>query len=134
MRIRGKDAVAAHIYFIHLHPHHSIYFTLGLRKMSTAVQNILITGANRGVGLALVQAYLSRADTHVYAACRKSSDALMALKADAGNGKLSILQGIEVTDSSSIATHLVPHLPPSIDVVINNAGILFRDSLDELSN
>lgn len=37
--------------------------------------NIVITGANRGIGLALTKAYLARGDT-VIALCRNSSDEL----------------------------------------------------------
>ena len=36
---------------------------------------ILITGANRGIGLALVRAYLKRGDS-VIGVCRNSSEAL----------------------------------------------------------
>ena len=52
--------------------------------------NVVITGANRGIGLALVKQYLDRGDT-VYALCRNSSDELaqtnakIISKVDVGN-------------------------------------------------
>ena len=39
--------------------------------------NVLITGANRGIGLALTQHFTTRGD-RVIGVCRKSSDALEA--------------------------------------------------------
>ena len=39
------------------------------------MQYVLITGANRGLGLALVQHYGTRDDTHIFAACRNPDQA-----------------------------------------------------------
>lgn len=43
--------------------------------------NVVITGANRGIGLALVKQYLAGGYS-VYALCRNSSDALNATGAE----------------------------------------------------
>ncbi|HAX90713.1 MAG TPA: short-chain dehydrogenase [Rhodospirillaceae bacterium] len=83
---------------------------------------ILITGANRGIGLALTQSYLSRGDD-VIATCRapEKATALQALSKQ--HSGLTILP-LEVTDPDSIA-HLVATLGNRpIDILINNAGVL----------
>ena len=67
------------------------------------MQNILVTGANRGIGLALVEEYLAAGDARIYATCRnpQAAEALSAL-ADANPQRLRILQ-LDVDDEASIA-------------------------------
>lgn len=88
--------------------------------------HIVITGANRGIGLELCRHYLNRGDT-VTAVCRSSSAKLDALN-DA-----HILMGIDVGDAKSIATLTTQLIDKPIDVLINNAGILRGDELDHLN-
>ena len=90
--------------------------------------HIVITGANRGIGLAFVKHY--RAQGHqVTAICRQSSPELEASEAD-------IIEGIDVTAPQaphSIATMLDAILGgKNIDLLINNAGILRRESLEDM--
>lgn len=82
----------------------------------------VLTGANRGIGLALTRALLSRGDT-VVALCRHSSPDL-----DAAGAR--VLTGIDVTDEASIASLPQRIAGTHIDVLINNAGILEPDRLD----
>ncbi|UHQ19578.1 SDR family oxidoreductase [Lysobacter sp. KIS68-7] len=85
---------------------------------------VLITGANRGIGLALTQQFASRGDK-VIAVCRKASDALAATGAQ-------VEAGIDVTDEAAV-TALAKRLANArIDILIPNAGILERDSLESL--
>ncbi len=87
-------------------------------------QNVLITGSNRGIGLALVREYLGRGDT-VFAACRNAGAELPQTGA-------IVVDGIDVTDPGSIA-RLVNKLERSkIGLLINNAGILETDHLGSL--
>ncbi len=75
--------------------------------------NILITGANRGLGLGFVQHYLAQGDS-VWA-CYRSDP-----------GKLSDIHARHLYHVKwDIATDDRPHgeLPASIDLLINNAGI-----------
>lgn len=85
--------------------------------------NILINGTNRGIGLALVKKFISEGHD-VYAVCRATSDELKATKA-------TVIEGVDVTDEQSIEPLLekIPH----IDILINNAGILSSDNLDNLN-
>lgn len=87
--------------------------------------NILITGANRGIGLELARIYSQRGDA-VYAVCRESSDELDEL-AD------QIISGIDVTDAEAVSglqTILAEFMDGPLDLLINNAGIFLNETLD----
>jgi len=85
--------------------------------------NVVIVGANRGIGLELVKQYAARAD--VVAVCRNASDALSATG-------VRIEAGVDVTREEDV-TSLVSRLQElSVDVVIHNAGVLERVDLDDL--
>jgi len=85
---------------------------------------ICITGANRGIGLELVRQYVDRGD-HVVAACRGSSDTL----ADLG---VEVVEGVDVTDDAGAARLTDAIGGRSLDVLINNSGVLSSESLDDL--
>lgn len=84
----------------------------------------LITGANRGIGLALTRALLARGD-RVVAACREPSSAL----ADSG---ADIEPGIDVTEHGSLRQLAGRLGERRIDLLIANAGVLSRESLGEI--
>jgi NAD(P)-dependent dehydrogenase (short-subunit alcohol dehydrogenase family) len=89
--------------------------------MSTA----LITGANRGIGLELARQLAARGD-RVIAVCRHTSPELGTI---AG---ARIVEGVDVGDDGCIEPlHQAIGAEP-LDLVINNAGILTVDSLDQL--
>lgn len=88
------------------------------------MKTILVSGANRGIGLELSRQLASRGEA-VVAVCRRSSDALR----DTG---VEVIEGVDVTDPESVA-QLARRLDGRrIDWLINNAGVLGRDSLEEL--
>ena len=90
------------------------------------MSNIVITGANRGIGLALTRLYKDRGD-HVIAVCRESSDELDALG-------VRVESGIDVTNGDSL-TDLAGRLSTiDIDVLINNAGVMRPTSFDDIEN
>lgn len=86
----------------------------------------IVTGANRGIGLALVAALRQRGDT-VLAACRKSSPELAKLGAE-------VIEGVEVTTDQGIGALVGAVGTRTIDLLVNNAGILvWGDRLGDLN-
>jgi NAD(P)-dependent dehydrogenase (short-subunit alcohol dehydrogenase family) len=85
---------------------------------------VCITGANRGIGLELARQYRDRGDT-VIAACRRSSGELDDLGVE-------VVDGVDVTDDSAVGRLADAIGDRPLDVLINNAGILSDESLDDL--
>ncbi len=88
------------------------------------MSTVLITGANRGIGLGLAQQLQQRGDT-VIAVCRKSNAELEATGA-------RIIAGIDVTSAASLDGLLSELDGVQLDWLVNNAGILVSDSLERL--
>jgi NAD(P)-dependent dehydrogenase (short-subunit alcohol dehydrogenase family) len=86
---------------------------------------IIITGANRGIGLAMAEICQQRGDT-VYALCRQSSPQLNALG-------VNIIEGIDIATDAGIAHAQSALSDVSIDLLINNAGILRDESLSDFN-
>lgn len=84
----------------------------------------LITGANRGIGLELARQAAARGDT-VIAACRTASAELEALG-------VRVESGVDVTSDASVARLAKALDGARLDILINNAGILTGESLDDL--
>jgi len=84
----------------------------------------LVTGAARGIGLELCRQLAGRGDS-VIAACRKASAALK----DTG---CRILEDIEVRDDASVGRLAAALGDTRIDVLVNNAGVLSKESLGSL--
>jgi len=85
---------------------------------------VLVTGGNRGIGLELCRQLAARGDD-VIAACRVSSSELEASGAE-------VHESVEVTDDAAVDKLRTALDGRAIDVLINCAGILTRESLDEL--
>lgn len=82
--------------------------------------HVVITGANRGIGLAMTEKFLKEGHD-VTGLCRKTSQEL-------SNTAARIMEGVDVTDLESLqkAAGELDH----IDLLINNAGVLLGDSYD----
>lgn len=88
------------------------------------MKTVLITGANRGIGLALARRFTSRGDT-VIGVCRNASKDLEATGA-------RVEAGIDVTDGQALAKLAERLGDTRIDVLVLNAGILGREKLGEI--
>jgi NAD(P)-dependent dehydrogenase (short-subunit alcohol dehydrogenase family) len=86
-------------------------------KLTNSV--VLVTGASRGIGRALVRAFIDAGARKVYAAARRPQD-LAATVAIAPDRIVPLT--LDVTDRAQIA--LAPTLAPDITVLVNNAGVL----------
>ncbi len=86
----------------------------------------IVTGANRGIGLALTQQLVARGAT-VVAACRNASPELKALEVE-------VVEGIDVAEPAAIAKLAEAVGSRSVDLLINNAGILiWGDTVEKLN-
>lgn len=85
-------------------------------------RTVLITGANRGIGLEFARQYLD-SDWQVLATCRNpdAAEALSKLARAAGAG-LQIFR-LEVTDAGSVAALAAKLRGRPLDLLINNAGV-----------
>ena len=82
----------------------------------------VVTGANRGIGLELAH-QLAAKGWRVLAVCRRASDALQSAGAE-------VIEGIDVTDPACLE-RLRAAIAAPIDLLINNAGLLTKETLEE---
>jgi NAD(P)-dependent dehydrogenase (short-subunit alcohol dehydrogenase family) len=86
----------------------------------------VVTGANRGIGLALC-AELAKRGHHVVAACRTSSPELAKLGVE-------VVEGVDVATDAGVTALVKAVGDRSIDLLVNNAGILvWGDQLGALN-
>lgn len=84
----------------------------------------LITGANRGIGYEYCRQLQARGDT-VIAVCRNASQELRELG-------VQVEENIDITSDASVADLRVRLAATAINILINNAGILNRVTLEKL--
>ncbi|MGA9574348.1 MAG: SDR family oxidoreductase [Lysobacterales bacterium] len=88
------------------------------------MNKVLITGANRGIGLELCRQLHGRGDK-VVAVCRTASSELKSLN-------LHVIEGIDVTEDESLSMLREQPGLEKLDWLINNAGVLSVENLDQL--
>lgn len=90
--------------------------------------NVVITGANRGIGLELAKLFAARGDS-VTGVCRETSDELEDI-AD------QVISGIDLTNDESIdavVAILEQLLEGPLDLLINNAGLFCNETLNDMN-
>jgi len=94
------------------------------------MKQVLITGANRGVGLELARQLLARGD-RVIAACRQPDQAQILQQWAEEFEEQLIVVALDVTDDTSVQTAKlsVESEIDRLDMIINNAGILIKTEL-----
>jgi NAD(P)-dependent dehydrogenase (short-subunit alcohol dehydrogenase family) len=89
---------------------------------------VLVTGANRGIGKALVEGFLGKGAAKVYAGVRILSNANDLVQKYGSNRVVPI--HMDLSDPSSI--HQAAEISYNVDLVVNNAGVLeLVDPLDK---
>ena len=86
------------------------------------MQTIVISGANRGIGLELTRRYL-QAGARVVAGCRHPDTAQALAQLALAGGKLEIVQ-LDVGNAASVAALGKVLADQPVDVLVNNAGIM----------
>jgi NAD(P)-dependent dehydrogenase (short-subunit alcohol dehydrogenase family) len=89
---------------------------------SVQAATVLITGADRGLGLEFARQYAARGDT-VIATCRHPEEAA-ELQALAAAKKTIVLEKLDLTNDAGVRSLATKYHGKPIDVLINNAGIL----------
>ncbi|WP_420427466.1 SDR family oxidoreductase [Algiphilus sp.] len=87
-------------------------------------QTIVITGANRGIGLELARQWQQRGE-RVIAVVRAASDALKALD-------LTVIEGIDVSRDDHMPALRAALVDTAIDTLYLNAGVMRSESLDDM--
>ncbi|MDX1757186.1 MAG: SDR family oxidoreductase [Marinobacter sp.] len=88
------------------------------------MKQVLITGANRGIGLELARHYAAEGWC-VIGVCRQSSEELRAV---AGQ----VIDGVDVTQDAGIARVTTELGDQPLDLLINNAGLLQDEQLGSI--
>ena len=85
---------------------------------------VVVTGANQGIGLELCRRFSGRGDS-VIAVCRRASAELRALGCE-------VVEGVDVSDDDAVTRLATTLAGRRIDVLVNNAGVLSGETLDDL--
>jgi NAD(P)-dependent dehydrogenase (short-subunit alcohol dehydrogenase family) len=87
-------------------------------------ETVVITGANRGIGLEMAR-QLSDSGVQVIAVCRKASAAVSELGVE-------VIEGVDVGSDEEVTALAARLGNRKIDWLVNNAGILERNTLNDL--
>ncbi len=87
--------------------------------------NVLVTGANRGIGLALAKAWAERGE-RVIATARRPWEA------DALTGAAARVVALDITQPASVSALAETLADEAIDLLVHNAGILVNDRIDDV--
>ena len=85
--------------------------------------NILITGANRGIGLEMVRQYAASGVPRVHACCRAPQRASELRRVEGDAGGRVVIHQLDVVDTRQIEALAQELSSEAIDLLVNNAGV-----------
>lgn len=88
-------------------------------------KNVIITGANRGIGLAMARHFHQQGDK-VFGLCRQASQELLSLG-------VTVVEDVDVAIDAGITAMKRALSDVSVDILVCNAGILRDESLSKLN-
>ncbi len=88
-------------------------------------ETIVVTGANRGIGLSFCRHYQARG-ARVMAVCRHASEELSVLGVE-------VIAGVDISQAGDVEKLRQALQGVQVDVLINNAGILRNEILGQLN-
>ena len=88
------------------------------------MQKVLIAGASRGIGFEMARLFAERGDD-VTITCRRPPP-------DGERLPVRCIEDVDVTDDSAVAKLADALAGSTLDVLVHNAGILSRETLDDL--
>ena len=98
-----------------------------------------MTGSNKGIGNGIVELlarhYKSDPDWHIYLTSRNEKLGLEAVKVMEGKGLSVKYHQLDITDEASrkrLAEFLKANYPDGINILVNNAGIAYKVSVEKL--
>jgi NAD(P)-dependent dehydrogenase (short-subunit alcohol dehydrogenase family) len=84
---------------------------------------VVVTGANRGIGLEFVRQLLARGE-EVVAGARRPAEAAELQRLQAGSGGRLAVHALDVTSDASVAAFAQAVGAGPVDLLLNNAGVL----------
>lgn len=108
------------------------FLALPLSALAVGEPVALVTGSNRGIGLALVQE-LAASGWKVIATCRDPADA-QALRTLSTRNPRVIVEALDVADNAAIDALARKYRGEPIDLLVNNAGIVGKYDRETLAN
>ncbi len=88
-------------------------------------RTVVITGANRGIGLELAKHYQAQGD-QVIGICRETSDELDDVAS-------MVIENIDVTNPDSLEQLAIVLSNQTVDILINNAGLFCNETLADMN-
>ena len=94
-------------------------------------KNVVVTGSNRGIGLQFVKQFLSKGNSVVATTRNVEKAAELKRLAGESEGKLTIA-ALDVGDPESVKRFSSQIPFDHVDVLINNAGIMNKSTLEDV--